>query len=184
MKEWLNSKGESILRGYGIKSGQYLLDFGCGSGVYSVIASKIVGSKGKIYALDYDEDPLEELSDKIKNQNITNIEIIKTSKEISIPLNSNSIDVVLMYDVYHLLDKDDQVKLLNEIYRILKINHGILSYFATHIGSYGIKLNIVQELIEKTGFTLVEQFKRPMFHWSWIEDGTVLNYRKIEKKMI
>ena len=40
----------------------------------------------------------------------------------------------------------------------------------------------VQELIKKTGFELVKQFKNPMFHWSWIEEGTVLNYRK--KKII
>ncbi|MFX1566866.1 MAG: class I SAM-dependent methyltransferase [Promethearchaeota archaeon] len=182
MEEWLNSKGESILREYGIKSGQFLLDFGCGSGVYSLIASKIVGDKGKIYALDYDEDPLKELFDKIQNQNINNIEIIKTSKKISIPLNSNSLDIILMYDVYHLLDNDDRIKLLNEIYRILKLNYGILSYFATHIGSYGINLIKVQEQVKQTGFELVEQFKRPMFHWNWIEEGTILNYRKVEKK--
>jgi ubiquinone/menaquinone biosynthesis C-methylase UbiE len=182
MEEWLNSKGENVLRGYGIKSGQYLLDFGCGSGVYSVIASKIVGDKGKIYALDSDENALEELTEKIKNQNIKNIEIIKTSEEISIPLESNSIDVVLMYDVYHLIDNDDRVNLLNEIYRTLKENHGILSYFATHIGSYGIQLRRVQDQIKKSGFYLIKQFKCPMFHWSWIEEGTVLNYKKIEKK--
>ena len=182
MEEWLNSKGESILRSYGIKNGQYLLDFGCGSGVYSVIASKIVGDKGKIYALDSDENALEDLSDKINNLNINNIEIIKSSREISIPLKSNSIDVVLIYDVYHLLDKDDRVRLLNEIYRILKKSNGILSYFATHIGSYGIQLNKVQDLIEKTGFKLINQSKHPMFHWKWIEEGTVLNYKKIEKK--
>ena len=184
MEDWLNSEGECILRGYGIKSGQYLLDFGCGSGVYSVIASKIVGDNGKVYALDYDEDPLEDLANKIENQNINNIEIIKTSKEISVPLKSNSIDVVLMYDVYHLLDKDDRVKLLNEIYRILKKEYGILSYFATHIGSYGIQLNNIQNLIERAGFELIKQFKRPMFHWNWIEEGTVLNYIKMGKKMI
>jgi ubiquinone/menaquinone biosynthesis C-methylase UbiE len=182
LENWLKSQGEIILREFGIMSEQKILDFGCGRGIYSIIASQIVGNTGNVYALDYDEDPLEELSDKIKTQNIKNIKIIKTTKKISIPLNSNSLDVVFMYDVYHLLDKDDRIKLLNEIYRILKINHGILSYFATHIGSYGIKLNKVQELIEKTGFELVEQFKRPMFHWSWIEEGNVLNYRKIEKK--
>ncbi len=179
MEEWLNSKGEIILREFGIKSGQKILDFGCGTGVYSVIASRIVGNTGKIYALDYDEDPLEELSDKIKTQNIKNIEIIKTSKKISIPLKSNSLDVVLMYDVYHLLDKDDRIKLLDEIYRVLKSNYGILSYFATHIGSYGIHLNKVQAQIKKAGFEFKEQFKRPMFHWSWIEEGIIFKYKKI-----
>ena len=120
MEEWLNSKGEIILRELGITNRQHILDFGCGTGVYSIIASRVVGNTGKIYALDYDENVLKELTDKIKNQNINNIEIIKSSKEISVPLKSNSIDVVLMYDVFHLLDKDDRVKLLNEIYRILK----------------------------------------------------------------
>ena len=182
MEEWLNSEGEHILRGYGIKTGQYILDFGCGSGVYSVIASKIVGDRGKIYALDYDENALEKLWDKIKNQNINNIEVIKTSKEIAVPLKSNSIDVVLLYDVYHLIDEDERITLLNEIYRILKKQYGVLSYFATHIGSYGIQLKKVQNLIKKTGFEMIEQFNRPMFHWSWIEEGTVLNYKKLEKK--
>ncbi len=180
MEDWLNSKGEIILREFGIKSGQKILDFGCGTGVYSLIASRIVGNTGKIYALDYDVDPLEELSDKIKTQNIRNIEIIKTSREISIPLKNNSIDVALIYDVYHLLDKDDRIKLLNEIHRILKNKPGFLSYYATHIGSYGIQLNIVQEQIKKAGFEFKEQFKRPMFHWSWVEQGIIFNYNKKE----
>ncbi len=180
MEEWLNSKGEIILREFGINCGQKILDFGCGTGVYSVIASRIVGNTGKIYALDYDEDPLEELSEKIKTQEINNIEIIKTSKKILIPLKSNSLDVVLMYDVYHLLDKNDQIKLLDEIYRVLKSNYGILSYFATHIGSYGIQLNKVQEQIKSAGFEFKAQFRRPMLHWSWIEEGIIFNYKKIE----
>jgi len=182
MEEWLNSKGEIILREFGIKSGQKILDFGCGTGVYSLIASRIVGNTGKIYALDNDEDPLEELSNKIKTQNIKNIEIIKTSKKISIPLKSNSLDLALMYDVYHLLDKNDRIKLLDEMYRVLKSNYGILSYFATHIGSYGIQLNKVQEQIKKAGFEFKEQFKSPMFHWSWIEQGIIFEYKKIGKK--
>ena len=180
MEEWLNSKGEIILREFGIKSGQKILDFGCGTGVYSIIASRIIGNTGKIYALDYDEDHLEELSIEIKSQNIKNIEIIKTSKKISIPLKNNFIDVVLMYDVYHLLDKDDRIKLLNEIHRVLKDKSGFLSYHATHIGSYGIELNKVQEQIKKSSFEFEGEFRRPMLHWSWIEEGIIFKYKKIE----
>lgn len=180
MEEWLKLKGETILREFGIKVGQKILDFGCGTGVYSVIASRIVGNTGKIYALDYDEDTLRELFDKIKTQNIKNIEIIKTSKKISIPLKNNYIDVVLMYDVYHLIDKDDRIKLLNELSRVLKDKSGFLSYYATHIGSYGIQLNNVQEQIKTAGFEYKEQFKKPMFHWSWIEEGNIFNYNKKE----
>jgi len=36
----------------GIKRGQTILDFGCGSGNYANPAALIVGRKGKVYALD------------------------------------------------------------------------------------------------------------------------------------
>ncbi|MFX1234545.1 MAG: class I SAM-dependent methyltransferase [Promethearchaeota archaeon] len=178
IKDWQDFKGEQVLRELGITESQKVLDFGCGSGVYSIIVAKIVKSQGKIYALDYNEDSLGVLKHKIRTHNIKNIEIIKTSKEISIPLKSNFLDTVLLYDVYHLLDKDNRFILLGEIYRVLKRKSGILSYFATHIDSYGINLNEVQEQLTNAGFEFKGKFKRPMFHWNWIEEGIILNYNK------
>lgn len=178
MEVWLKSKGETVLRELGIKEGQEILDFGCGSGTYSLIASRIVGRRGKIYALDYDKEPLHKLASKIQVQNIKNIEIIKTSKKIEIPLKDNSLDVVFVYDVYHLLDMKQRVNLLKEIYRILKNEVGFLSYHATHIGYHGIDLTEVQKKIENSGFKLAKEFHKPMFHWNWIEKGNVYNYYK------
>jgi len=178
MEVWLKSKGETVLRELGIKEGQEILDFGCGSGTYSLITSRIVGKEGRIYALDNDEESLQELTEKIQTQNITNIEIIKTSKDIKIPLKDNCLDVVLVYDVYHLLDEEAKIKLLKEIYRILKDKVGFLSYFATHIGYHGIDLVEVHQQITNSGFILTKKFKKSMFHWNWIEEGTVFNYYK------
>ncbi|MFX1322971.1 MAG: class I SAM-dependent methyltransferase [Promethearchaeota archaeon] len=178
MEVWLKSKGETVLRELGIKEGQEILDFGCGAGTYSLIASRIVGRKGRIYALDYDEESLQELTEKIQTQKIINIETIKTSKDIIFPLKDNCLDVVLLYDVYHLLDKEERIKLLKEIYRILKDKIGFLSYFATHIGYHGIDLVEVKEKMESYGFKLVKEFHKPMFHWNWIEEGTVYSYYK------
>ncbi|MFX1590307.1 MAG: 50S ribosomal protein L11 methyltransferase, partial [Promethearchaeota archaeon] len=58
LEKWIEKEGEDVLRDIGVKESQKVLDFGCGSGVYSIIASKIVGNSGKIYAIDSDEKGL------------------------------------------------------------------------------------------------------------------------------
>ncbi|MBA7687841.1 hypothetical protein ES703_96314 [subsurface metagenome] len=55
---------------------------------------------------------------------------------------------------------------------------GILSYHATHIGSYAINLEKIQQQMFMPRFRLKEGFRKPLFHWSWIEEGLVFNYVK------
>jgi len=108
MEKWLKSEGENILKQVGIRKGQKVLDFGCGSGIYSIIASKIVGSTGKIFALDKNGEKIKELRRKINSLKIKNIEIIVTTGEIPVSLENNSLNVILIYDVFHLLNKEDR----------------------------------------------------------------------------
>ncbi len=180
--EWIKNESESVLREVGIKSGQTILDFGCGSGVYTFIASKIVGREGKIYALDSDEEGLlKDLNNKIIEENLENIEIIKTSGEINIPLKEESVDIVLVFDVFHLLDQGERKKLIKEARRVLK-KGGFLSYHATHIGGgYNINLEEIHSRMEKNNLILKEKFEKPMFHWAWIEDSQIFNYCKITR---
>jgi len=178
VKKWMEKEGENILRDIGIKSGQTVLDFGCGSGNYTILASRIVGSAGKIFALDSDEVGLSELLNKIKKDNIKNIEFITTSGEIEFPLPDEMIHVVLMYDVLHLLDDNERNKLFREAHRVLKKN-GFVSYHATHLGSkYDVNLEEIHEKMKINGFRLDKDFKKPMFHWEWIEDSIIFNYYK------
>jgi ribosomal protein L11 methylase PrmA len=62
LDRWLKHQAEKVLKDIGIEEGHVILDFGCGSGSYSIPAAKIVGKKGKIYALDKDEDALNDLT--------------------------------------------------------------------------------------------------------------------------
>jgi len=41
-----------VLQKAGIKTGKTVLDFGCGSGTYTIPAAKIAGEEEKVYALD------------------------------------------------------------------------------------------------------------------------------------
>ncbi len=177
MEEWLETEGKLVLREIGIKEGMTVLDFGSGSGVYTMISSKIVGIKGEVYALDSDKASLNKLSNELEASKIKNVKIIKGPKQIALPFEKEYFDFFLLYDVFHLLDKDNRDTVLREAYRVLK-REGILSYHATHIGSYDTNLEDVQQQIKLHGFRLKEEFRRPMFHWRWIAEGLVFNYGK------
>ncbi|VVB96117.1 Putative arsenite methyltransferase [uncultured archaeon] len=93
-----------------------LADLGCGTGFFSIPASKRVK---KVFALDIQQEMLEILGDKIKKEKITNIEAI-LSEESSIPLSDMSVDILLMANVFHELE--DKFSLLKEVKRVLTTN--------------------------------------------------------------
>jgi ubiquinone/menaquinone biosynthesis C-methylase UbiE len=176
LEKWIEKEGEDVLREIGIKESQNVIDFGCGSGVYSIIASRIVGNSGKIYAIDSDEKGLlVDLIEKVKKDKIMNIAIIKTSGEIDFRFPDESIDVIFMYDILHLLNDYEIDKLIKESNRLLK-KGGFISYHVTHIGE--INLEEIHNKMKNNGFSVNRKFKKPMFHWAWIEDSTIFNFYK------
>ena len=69
---WLKKDGEEFLKAVGVEEGQIVLDFGCGEGHYAIPAAKITGEKGKIYAVDKDEQALDRMVQIIEKNNIKN----------------------------------------------------------------------------------------------------------------
>jgi precorrin-6B methylase 2 len=74
---WIEKDGEDFLETIGIKEGQIVLDFGCGEGHYAIPAAKLVGEKGKVYAMDKDKQALDRLTQIIEKNNMKNVEVIK-----------------------------------------------------------------------------------------------------------
>ncbi len=115
------------LRKVGIKEGQFILDFGCGPGSYSIAASQLVGENGRVYALDKLPIAIKMVNKKAQKLGLKNIKTIKSN--LKTELGDNSIDVVILFDVIH--EIDDKQNLFDEMYRILKSN-GILSVSDHH----------------------------------------------------
>lgn len=179
LEDWKNYIGERILRELGIKEGQNILDFGCGTGIYSIIASKIVGPNGSIFALDSDErDLVKELLNEINSKNIKNIEFLKTSGEIKFPFKNESMDGVLWFDILHLLDSNQRKELIQETYRVLKLN-GLTLYHATHQGiSNSIDIEHLSKEMKNYHLYLTLKLKRLMFHWAWVEESIIYKFNK------
>ena len=80
--------------------------------------AKLVGRPGRIYALDIHPLAIQRAQDIASKNEITNLETICSECKTVLP--DSSIDVVLLYDTFHLLT--EPVNVLHEIHRVLKPN--------------------------------------------------------------
>ena len=121
-KKELEPYAFEVLEKAGIERGQIVLDFGCGSGTYTIPAARIVGSEGKVYALDKDKKALDELMQRAESVSLGNIERMNTCGGPEIELTDQSIDIVLLFDVFHSYyfpRANERRKLLGEVYGLL-----------------------------------------------------------------
>jgi len=180
--KWMEESGEEILKHIGINRGQKVLDFGCGSGNYTIPAARVVGEQALVYALDEDKEALDRLMNKAKSMGLNNIARLDASGKSRIGLDNESVDVVLLYDVlhyYYFLEEEDRRRLLGEVYRVLKPN-GLLSLYPTHLESHmKPKLDDVKTEIEESNFREEKECAGIiMVHDDNIEEGRVINFRK------
>ena len=116
-RKWLQNP-RKILGPY-IKSGMTVLDFGCGPGFFTVEIAKMVGTSGKVIAVDVQEGMLQKLKDKIIGTDINNRIFLHKSIENRIGI-VDHVDVVVAFYVFHeLTNKND---ILDEIKSLLKEN--------------------------------------------------------------
>jgi ubiquinone/menaquinone biosynthesis C-methylase UbiE len=89
-----------LLPPLGIKPGDTVVDLGAGSGYYTFRLAQLVGPKGRVYALDIQPEMLEIIRKRADKDKIANVALVKnTEKELKLP--ANSVDLILMVDVYH-----------------------------------------------------------------------------------
>ncbi|MBM3119462.1 MAG: class I SAM-dependent methyltransferase [Chloroflexi bacterium] len=118
----------NILREAGIRLGFHVLDYGCGPGSYILPLTELVGKSGRIYAVDINPLAVQAVKKLISKRGFSNVEVIHSDCKTGVP--EESIDVVLLYDVFH--DLSDPAGVLKELHRVLKPN-GILSFTDHHL---------------------------------------------------
>ncbi|MSR58563.1 MAG: methyltransferase domain-containing protein [Planctomycetaceae bacterium] len=89
-----------LVKALDLKPGMVVGDIGAGSGVLTLPMAGRVGPKGKVIAVDVQQEMLDLLSVKLRARRIRNVELV-LGNEKSPELPAESLDLALMVDVYH-----------------------------------------------------------------------------------
>lgn len=131
-----------------LKAGMVMVDYGCGPGSYTIPAAKLVGPKGKVFAVDIQPLAIKAIKEKAARESLTNIEAILVDS-YKTGVQGSSIDLVLLLDTLHMIN--DHQALFQEIHRLLK-QDGFIFMDPGHM-----KMSRGKEIVESTGlFTIVE----------------------------
>jgi SAM-dependent methyltransferase len=86
-----------------LKNGDAVADIGAGTGFYSRRIAREVGTNGIVYAVEIQQEMLDILTNKMVQAGIYNVKPVLGTVE-NPRLASNSVDLILMVDVYHEFD--------------------------------------------------------------------------------
>jgi len=88
-----------LLKNLAVKPGMIIADIGAGSGYHSALLSKMVGS-GKVFAVDVEPEMIAYLNERIRQEKLSHIvPVLSTEQKLYLP--ENTIDMMLLVDVYH-----------------------------------------------------------------------------------
>ena len=110
------------IKKFNIKESSTIVDYGCGPGRYAIRFAKLVGPKGKVYAVDIHELAIEKVYEKISQYNLKNIEPVLSQGyddgNYDCGLPEKIADIVCALDMFFVIKDPDEF--LTEISRILQ----------------------------------------------------------------
>ncbi|MGH9346042.1 MAG: class I SAM-dependent methyltransferase [Vicinamibacterales bacterium] len=114
-EEW--QKVPEIVQALGIRSGSSVADVGAGGGFFTLRLAEVVGSAGRVYAVDVAEDDLRRLRERTTNAGLRQVEVIAGARD-NPRLPDGAIDAVLIVNAYH--EMSEHQAMLRAIRRALK----------------------------------------------------------------
>jgi ubiquinone/menaquinone biosynthesis C-methylase UbiE len=162
IRRWLQNP-KKIIAPF-VNEGMTALDIGCGPGFFSIEIAGLVGSKGKVIAVDLQEGMLQKVSDKIKGTELeTRIRLVKCENDnINV---SENVDFILTFYMVH--EVPDKLSFFKQLKHVLK-EHGqylLVEPKLFHVSRKEFALTI--GLAEQCGFKIFPGPKLP-FSWSAI----------------
>lgn len=167
-------KPENIIAHLGLKPGDTVADFGCGSGFYTLAVSKVVGNKGTVYAVDVQESKLTATKSASIQQGFHNVEAIKADLEKPLTeVDHGTCDVVIIASILH--EVRNREAILKNAYALLKTGGHLLAVdWKAEPSPFGpsIEKRIADKnltgLVERIGLKVVKEIPADSYHYALV----------------
>lgn len=155
--------------------GMKVADFGSGAGYYTFLLARVVGSSGRVFALDIHKDLLLTLKREATKAHLTNIDVVWADfeQQKGTKLKDNSIERGVVANVLFQITHKDQFA--TEISRVMRTGSFLLVIdWADSFGGLGpIKSSVVsredcRKIFEKAGFRYEKNIDAGMHHYGLV----------------
>ena len=161
-------KPDELIRRLKLTPGSRVADIGCHQGYLSFRLSPVVGSDGKVYAVDVDQSKLDKVTSYAERNSITNVIPVKGDYDDP-HLPADSFAGVIILDTYH--EMDDHDKILQHIKVALKPGGRLVICEPVaearreltrevQEGKHELGMKFAIEDLKRVGFVIVEQTDR------------------------
>ncbi len=151
-------------------------DLGCGASGHFVFPSAgLVGKNGKVFAVDILKIVLESVKKRVKEENLSNIQIIWSDLEVfgATKIESGSLDVALLANTLYLSHK--RVEVIREAVRMLKKEGRLVVVEWKNVAvPFGppaeerVEKDLLEQGAKKLGLSLEEEFEAGQYHYGMI----------------
>lgn len=157
---------KELLRLLPVKKGDAIADVGAGTGSFEKSLSELVGTEGKVYAVEVASAFIPYMENRFEKEKLTNVKVVR-GKSDQTTLKKESVNVVMVVDTYHHFDKPDEM--IRDFHKILKADgHLVIVDFRkgpqarpwvnSHV--YMTMEECIQ-VVTKNGFRLLREEKTP-----------------------
>jgi ubiquinone/menaquinone biosynthesis C-methylase UbiE len=165
-----------ILNRISLGEGQRVAELGCGNFGYFVFpAARLVGTHGRIFAVDILKNTLEDIKKRALQDNFQQIETVWSNLEIykGTKIDSASLDRALLINILHQSEK--KAEILREAVRLLKPGSRLLviewKNTANPLGpkiEKRVSKELLKEAAPKLGLSLESEFEAGPYHYGLI----------------